>query len=129
VTLNFSRRTPLCGFGCILPHVIAVKLKIFLHVTLRRYEKYVMVQLHTSTALPLGNERFPKGFLGTWQERKAVCMIDTNRSVGYKEPLDSTDFYCMLILSVANISGRYIKADQLYVSSSYLGKFWRNARI
>jgi hypothetical protein len=26
----------------------------------------------------------------------------------------------MLILSVANISGRYIKADPLYVSSSYL---------
>jgi hypothetical protein len=40
-------------------------------------------------------------------------MIDTNRTVGYKEPLDNTDFYCMLILSVANISWRYIKADQL----------------
>jgi len=44
-------------------------------------------------------------------------MIDTNRTVGYKEPLNSTRICYMLILSVANISARYIKADQLYVSS------------
>jgi len=41
-------------------------------------------------------------------------MIDTNRTVGYKEPLDSTEFWYNLILSVKNVSARYVKADQQY---------------
>ena len=47
-------------------------------------------------------------------------MIDTNWTVRCKEPLDSTRICYMLILSLANISARYFKSDQLYVSSSYL---------
>jgi len=40
-------------------------------------------------------------------------MIDTTRTAGYKEPLDSTRLCYMLILSLDNINARYIKADQL----------------
>ena len=40
-------------------------------------------------------------------------MIDTNRTFGYKEPLDSTQIFYVLILSLANISALYIKAHQL----------------
>jgi len=40
-------------------------------------------------------------------------MIDTNRTFGYKEPLDGTQIFYVLILSLANISALYIKAHQL----------------
>jgi len=40
-------------------------------------------------------------------------MVDTNRTVGYKEPLYSTRLCYMFVFSVANIIAHYNKADQL----------------